>query len=370
MLKYLESLTFVADEHSKRPKDLNKQTQNLAEALRVFNNGVLMMDEVDLILHPLKSELNFPIGAKHPLDFNPLRWKLPIHLLDAIFYSTRKKMSVGFEAGKRATVILEEISEVIEKGYAEKAFQKSPHVILLNEEYYHQHVKPLMGEWAVLWLEIQHFKGVSTEDQLDYILKGPFRCGDVADRVEENCIEDHKKMLNLVHDWLKSFLPHVMAKVDRVSYGIMTEEDRKRARKLDPNMPATRYKLAIPFEGKDVPSRSSEFAHPDVIIGLSVMAYRYEGLRFADFVDVISELRAEFVKERVPPSQRKATKRYNKWIEEAGAKIRDVHHYESLESQLRKDEDVEMEDTESQETPEEKEVEVSVLEQQFFSKLF
>jgi len=117
-----------------------------------------------------------------------------------IFYSTRKKMSVGFEAGKRATVILEEISEVIEKGYAEKAFQKSPHVILLNEEYYHQHVKPLMGEWAVLWLEIQHFKGVSTEDQLDYILKGPFRCGDVADRVEENCIEDHKKMLNLVHD--------------------------------------------------------------------------------------------------------------------------------------------------------------------------
>jgi len=148
-----------------------------------------------------------------------------------------------------------------------------------------------------------------------------------------------------------------MAKVDRVSYGIMTEEDRKRARKLDPNMPATRYKLAIiPCEGKDVPSRSSEFAHPDVIIGLSVMAYRYEGLRFADFVDVISELRAEFVKERVPPSQRKATKRYNKWIEEAGAKIRDVHHYESLESQLRKDEDVEMEDTESQETPEEKEV--------------
>jgi hypothetical protein len=32
------------------------------------------MDEVDLILHPLKSELNFPIGTKLDLDFHPLRW--------------------------------------------------------------------------------------------------------------------------------------------------------------------------------------------------------------------------------------------------------------------------------------------------------
>ena len=49
------------------------------------------MDEVDIILHPLKSELNWPLGAKEPLDFtrsrvgNGLRWGLPSHLLDAIF---------------------------------------------------------------------------------------------------------------------------------------------------------------------------------------------------------------------------------------------------------------------------------------------
>ena len=30
--------------------------------------GVLLMDEVDLLLHPLKSELNFPIGAKIEID--------------------------------------------------------------------------------------------------------------------------------------------------------------------------------------------------------------------------------------------------------------------------------------------------------------
>jgi hypothetical protein len=58
---------------------------------QIFRDSVEIMDEVDIILHPLKSELNWPLGAKEPLDFtrsrtgNGLRWSLPSHLLDAIF---------------------------------------------------------------------------------------------------------------------------------------------------------------------------------------------------------------------------------------------------------------------------------------------
>jgi hypothetical protein len=57
----------------------------------VMRSSVEIMDEVDIILHPLKSELNWPLGAKEPLDFtksrsgNGLRWSIPSHLLDAIF---------------------------------------------------------------------------------------------------------------------------------------------------------------------------------------------------------------------------------------------------------------------------------------------
>ena len=62
-------------------------------------------------------------------------------------------------------------------------------------------------------------------------------------------------------------------------------------------MPRSRNKLAIPFVGKDVTSRASEFAHPDIIIGLTVLAFRYEGLRKTDFEqDVVALLRAEFEK--------------------------------------------------------------------------
>jgi hypothetical protein len=72
----------------------------------------------------------------------------------------------------------------------------------------------------------------------------------------------------------------ILQKIDRVTFGILNKADYDRAIAEDPNMPRTRAKLGVPFVGKDVPSRSSEFAHPDIIIGLTVLAYRYEGLRY------------------------------------------------------------------------------------------
>lgn len=84
--------------------------------------------------------------------------------------------------------------------------------------------------------------------------------------------EKHFKLLNLCADWLSTFLPHSLSKIDRVTFGIMTADDKKRALESDPFMPRTRWKLAIPFVSKDVPSRSSEFAHPDVVIALTFLA--------------------------------------------------------------------------------------------------
>ena len=48
---------------------LQKQARLCTKILDVFRTGTLLLDEVDLILHPLKSELNWPLGHKEPLDF-------------------------------------------------------------------------------------------------------------------------------------------------------------------------------------------------------------------------------------------------------------------------------------------------------------
>ncbi|OLQ09225.1 hypothetical protein AK812_SmicGene7191 [Symbiodinium microadriaticum] len=83
------------------------------------------------------------------------------------------------------------------------------------------------------------------------------------------------------------YLPFSLQKIDRVTFGIMSSEQVAAALAEQPLMPLTRAKLAIPFVGKDVPSQSSEFAHPDVVIGLTILAYRYEGLRREDFDEVL-----------------------------------------------------------------------------------
>merc|ERR1719398_466768 len=92
----------------------------IAQVLGLFRNGCLIMDEVDLLLHPLKSELNFPIGEKHPLDLSPERWTCAIHTLDAVFYVERQSMSVPFHQSGRAHRILEKLQAVIEDGYEKR----------------------------------------------------------------------------------------------------------------------------------------------------------------------------------------------------------------------------------------------------------
>ena len=82
--------------------------------------------------------------------------------------------------------------------------------------------------------------------------------------------DEQFKLLNLTREWLVSLLPHVLSKASRVNYGLLSDEELKR----QPGTPPSRRLLAVPFVGKDVPSASSQFSHPDVLIGLTILSYR------------------------------------------------------------------------------------------------
>jgi hypothetical protein len=94
-------------------------------------------------------------------------------------------------------------------------------------------------------------------------------------------------------------------------------------------MPQTRAALAIPFVGKDVPSPSSEFAHPDVIIGLTVLAYRYEGLRWSNFNEIVKTMKSTLGKEMGPYEQRPSAKRYAAWVALAGGALKGIRRQQS-----------------------------------------
>ena len=96
--------------------------------------------------------------------------------------------------------------------------------------------------------------------------------------------------------WVTTIAPHILGKRNRVEYGLLPaakwhECDKHGARKPGPPKFAKtmgRKVLAVPFVGKDMPSDAAEFSSPDVIIGFTILAYRYEGLRELDVEILLS----------------------------------------------------------------------------------
>jgi hypothetical protein len=79
-------------------------------------------------------------------------------------------------------------------------------------------------------------------------------------------------------------------------------------------MPLSRKLSAVPFIAKDVPSRSSEFAHPDVVIGTTILAFRYEGLRITDVRDVLVQMKQDYSLQTGPAEKRPASVQYRRWL--------------------------------------------------------
>ena len=64
-----------------------------------------------------------------------------------------------------------------------------------------------------------------------------------------------------------------------------------------------------------VPSKSSEFASPEVIIGLTVMAYRHAGLRPADTAKLATRLKQEYSLQKGPPRERPSYIAFEAWLD-------------------------------------------------------
>lgn len=72
-LKYLElqhqleeapPLDTLSESAQTRLQVCSLMADQLAQTVQLFRGGTLLLDEVDMLLHPLRSELNFPIGAR------------------------------------------------------------------------------------------------------------------------------------------------------------------------------------------------------------------------------------------------------------------------------------------------------------------
>ena len=76
---------------------------------------------------------------------------------------------------------------------------------------------------------------------------------------------------------------------------------------------------------------------PDIKIGLSILAYRYEGLRRSDFESVLRDLHEEMSQELIPFNRRQACIRFAQWVALAGGRVRGWNRVEEEERQRKKE---------------------------------
>lgn len=336
-----------------RIQDLQSQVEVCIQIFQILQAGVLLLDEVDVILHPLKSELNWPLGQKFPLDFtvsangldDGLRWQVPWHILDALFYTDERRMTVDLSDSKEALDLLQRIAAKIDEGASINYVQRTPHFVILSTKFYRKQLLPLLAQWTLLWAS-QHIaaKDIKEEVLLTYLVHGPSRDRAGADQINRELGDDQMKMLNLCRDWLTSVAPFVLAKINRVKFGLLSPADIERNLKVDPLMSKNRKLTAVPFVAKDVPSQSSEFAQPDVVIGLTILAYRYEGLRRMDFDNVIESLFDQLNAEQGPYSKRPACKRFARLVHFSGGQVRGYFRRAYKNSEEKGEGDVEREE--------------------------
>ena len=68
--------------------------------------------------------------------------------------------------------------------------------------------------------------GVPDQHLLEYITKGSAAAPRaVVETMQRSLADNHLKRVNLTADWLNSLLPHVLSKVDRVHYGLLSPRE-------------------------------------------------------------------------------------------------------------------------------------------------
>ena len=185
------------EKRGERLKQLRYEVQVLSDSFRVFRSAVLVLDDIDLLMHPLRSELHWPLGESHRLDFtaklgaqaslpasraaaavsfvdgSPIgaRWQGAFHLLDG-FFSCQLPPGPGvvaFDGSGQAAAILNRLQSSVKIGLQQKHLQASPHLALLSVEFYHEELLPILADWMLLWLRRRHPIAVPDAELLAYL---------------------------------------------------------------------------------------------------------------------------------------------------------------------------------------------------------
>jgi len=267
---------------------IDKNIKKLLEidGLRIID----IIDEADEILH-YGRELNYTFGPRYPLPEGEVRWQVPEVLLESFFSSMAIKdvLGHGVLTGKVKLIMSDHDPEQMKE------------IQLLDNEFYKSRLVPLLAHHLLKHKTIQNIlrrynayvpfsSDRIAEEAMQRFIMGEsddfqaFQLGTVLS--DENSFTTAINVLMIARGWLAHHvLFHVLSYRHRVEYGLDTL----------PNQILNRP-MAVPFKAKDTPSPRSDFAHPDVLIGFTLLGYLYQGLNIDQMNQCLIKLKNEFRK--------------------------------------------------------------------------
>ncbi len=245
-----------------------------------------ILDESDEVLRH-GSELNYTLGDSQPLDGGSCRWRVPCYLFNILFFDSEVqdylqcgaiegrailispwKSSSGLGGGVPYVRFIDKVFfESMREVLAKKLLNKISRKLRIDES--NLFTKPIYEEFT--YLDFILGKAATEESEAEK---------EIIDGLEENSYLELLPMLLLAKAWLThNILYHVMSQRYRVEYGF----DAKPG-----DIP--KNDMAIPYKGMNMPAIRSEFSHPDVMIGLTILSYYYNGLHESQLVQVLREV--------------------------------------------------------------------------------
>ncbi|XP_018895940.2 uncharacterized protein [Bemisia tabaci] len=242
-----------------------------------------LFDESDEILKH-GTELNYTIGDRCAFAGGELRWKIPQFFIKAIFcdFEIREVIDAGKVHG--FTAVSQRFSD--EGGV--------PFIQLLCKSYFDDHIKPSLVE-KFFQENLSSLRKFQTSADSCFAQDGISSLRQyVAGKLQLN---EEKKVLAFLADkgplkdklliakgWLShGILFHVFNSKYRVQFGLHLNSEGEAIKRI-----------AIPFLGKDTPSPRSEFSHPDVMLGFTIISYLYKGLSQKELKETLLNLKGSF----------------------------------------------------------------------------
>ncbi|CAH0380841.1 unnamed protein product [Bemisia tabaci] len=244
-----------------------------------------LLDESDEILKH-GTELNYSVGDKFVFAGEELRWEIPQFFIQAIFcdLEVRDIISQGKVDG----------FTVLNLNYSPRG--GVPFIQLLNEPYYEKYIKPILIEKyftnIVSSLRKYNVKADESVIEDETCTLRQYVAAELSSDAEKKLLHfiadkgQLKDKILIAKGWLShGILFHVFNAKYRVQYGL----------NLNQQLEGHRMKsIAIPFFGKDAPSPRSEFSHPDVMLGFTIISYLYQGLNEQQLKETFLRLKDEF----------------------------------------------------------------------------